>query len=399
MDIREWEYRRGYVEVNLDNIIANMQSMKEHIAENTKILAVIKTDGYGHGGVPIANAIEGLDYLFGFAVATAEEAFELRREGVKKPILVLSHTFPYAYEQFVGQDIRVTVFRRDSLQELNALALKMGKKAKVHIKVDTGMGRIGITPDAQGAAFVKEALALPGIEVEGIFTHFACADEADKTSAGKQLALYKAFVETVEKENDCKIPLHHCSNSAGIMELPQANMDLVRAGITLYGLLPSEEVDAQCMAMKPALSLHSHVVYVKTLHAGQTVSYGSHFVADKDTRVATIPLGYGDGYPRSLSDGRGYVLIRGQKAPILGRVCMDQFMVDVTHIDAVTQGDKVTLIGQDGSEKISADFLGELSGRFNYELVCDLNQRLPRVYIKDGKIAGLRQHGVAMTLK
>lgn len=393
MDVREWEFQRGYVEVNLDNIIANMQSMKEHICKDTRILAVIKTDGYGHGGVPIAKAIEGLDYLFGFAVATAEEAFELRREGIQKPILVLSYTFPYAYEHFVEQDIRVTIFRRDSLQELSRIAVQKGKKARVHIKVDTGMGRIGISPNEEGMAFAEEALKLPGIEVEGIFTHFACADEADKKSAEAQIALYKDFVERLEAKCGCEIPLHHCSNSAGIIDLPQANMDLVRAGITLYGLLPSNEVEAKRLDLKPALSLHSHVVYVKTIHAGQTVSYGSRFVARKDTRVATVPLGYGDGYPRSLSDGKGYVLIRGQRAPILGRVCMDQFMVDVTHIDGVTEGDKVTLIGENGEERISADFLGELSGRFNYELVCDLNQRLPRVYIKEDVIHSFWQHG------
>lgn len=393
MDVREWEFQRGYVEVNLDNILSNMESMKAHIAENTRILAVIKTDGYGHGGVPIAKAIEDLDYLFGFAVATAEEAFELRRESITKPILVLSYTFPYAYERFVESDIRVTVFRRDSLLALNEKALEKGKKAKVHIKVDTGMGRIGITPDDSGMDFVEEALQLPGIEVEGIFTHFACADEADKTSAEKQIALYSSFVSNVEEKFRCKIPLHHCSNSAGIIDLPQANMDLVRAGITLYGLLPSGEVDEKRVALKPALSLHSHVVYVKTLQKGQTVSYGSRFVAAKETRVATVPLGYGDGYPRSLSDGKGYVLIKGHKAPILGRVCMDQFMVDVTDLPQVAEGDKVTLIGRSGEESIGADFLGELSGRFNYELVCDLNQRLPRVYIKDGVISSYLQHG------
>lgn len=392
MDIREWEFQRGYVEVNLDHIIANMESMKSHIAVGTKILAVIKTDGYGHGGVPIAKAVESLDYLFGFAVATAEEAFELRDAGISKPILVLSYTFPYAYERFIEQDIRVTVFRKDSLEELNRIATQKGKKAMVHIKTDTGMGRIGILPDESGVDFVKTALAMPGIEVEGIFTHFACADECDKTSARKQLQLFADFADRAESRTGVKIPLHHCSNSAGIMDLPEANMDLVRAGITLYGLLPSAEVDSAQMVLKPALSLHSHIVYLKTIHKGQTVSYGSRFVATADTKVATVPLGYGDGYPRSLSDGKGFVLIKGKKAPILGRVCMDQFMVDVSHIEDVCEGDKVTLIGEDGHEFISADYLGELSGRFNYELVCDLNQRLPRVYIRNGRIDSFWQH-------
>lgn len=386
MDVREWEFQRGYVEVNLDYILENLENMKKHIASQTKMIAVIKTDGYGHGGVPIAKAVEKAEYLFGFAVATAEEAFELRNAGIKKPILILSYTFPYAYPELIRQDIRITVFREDALKELSMAAAEVGKNALVHIKVDTGMGRIGIMPDETGISFVEKAFETPGIEVEGIYTHFACADEADKTSAYAQIALYQEFTEKAQQRTGRKIPLHHCSNSAGILDIPQANMDLVRAGITLYGLMPSDEVSRDTVLLKPALSLHSHVVYVKTIHKGQTVSYGSKFVAEEDTRVATIPLGYGDGYPRSLSQGRGYVLIKGCKAPILGRVCMDQFMVDVTHIEDVSEGDKVTLIGYDGKEHISADYLGELSGRFNYELVCDLNQRLPRVYIKDGKV-------------
>lgn len=385
MDVREWEFQRGYVEVNLDYIVENLQNMKAHIAPQTQILAVIKTDGYGHGGIPIAKCVEQLDYLFGFAVATAEEAFELREAGITKPILVLSYTFPYAYPRLVEEDIRVTVFRKDTLEALSQAAEDAGKKAKVHIKVDTGMGRIGIMPDETGAAFVKKALTTQGIEIEGIYTHFACADELDKTSARRQIQKYCSFVEAVEQENACKIPIHHCSNSAGILELPEANMDLVRAGITLYGLMPSDEVSPKQVVLQPALSLHSHIVYIKTIHEGQTVSYGSRFVAKKDTRVATIPLGYGDGYPRSLSS-KGYVLIRGEKAPILGRVCMDQFMVDVTDIPQAQEGDLVTLIGKNGEKSITADFLGELSGRFNYELVCDLNQRLPRVYIKNSKV-------------
>lgn len=385
MDIREWEYQRGYVEVNLDHIIFNLDNMKRYIADNTKILAVIKTDGYGHGGIPIAKNIEYLDYLFGFAVATAEEAFELRDAGIRKPILVLSYTFPYAYKRFIEEDIRITVFRKDTLEELNKVAQEVGKRAKVHIKVDTGMGRIGISPNRAGEEFVENALQMSGIRVEGIYTHLACADEADTTSAMNQVTAFVNFVNCVENNNHTTIPIHHCSNSAGILQMKSANMDLVRAGITLYGLLPSSEVDTSSVRLKPALSLHSHVVYVKKLYPGQTVSYGSRFMAEKEMLVATIPLGYGDGYPRSLSS-KGYVLICGKKAPILGRVCMDQFMVDVTHIPHVKEGDKVTLIGQNGEECITADFLGDLSGRFNYELVCDLNQRLPRVYIKNQEI-------------
>lgn len=385
MDVREWEYQRGYVEVNLDYIINNLDNMKKHISKETKILGVIKTDGYGHGGIPIAKNIENLDFLFGFAVATAEEAFELREAGIQKPILVLSYTFPYAYKGFVEKDIRITVFRKDTLVELSKIAGEVGKEAIVHIKVDTGMGRIGIKPDKSGEEFVKKALETSGICVEGIYTHFACADEEDKTSARNQLSSFTSFVEKIESDNQVRIPIHHCSNSAGIMELPEANMDLVRAGITLYGLMPSKEVNSYTIQLKPALSLHSHIVFVKTLKPGETVSYGSKFIAEKEVKVATVPLGYGDGYPRSLSS-KGYVLIHGKKAPILGRICMDQFMVEVTDIPEAKEGDLVTLIGENNGEEITADTLGDLSGRFNYELVCDLNQRLPRVYIRNGKI-------------
>ena len=385
MDVREWEYQRGYVEVNLDYIVENLENMKKNIASDTQILAVIKTDGYGHGGIPIARHIESLDFLYGFAVATAEEAFELREAGVTKPILVLSYTFPYAYERLIREEIRITVFRKDTLQDLRKASEKVGKTASVHIKVDTGMGRIGIQPDEEGELFVIAALETKGVCVEGIYTHFACADEEDLTSAKNQIQRFNDFTQNVEEKFSYRIPIHHCSNSAGILALPEANMNLVRAGITMYGLLPSPEMAKTQVPLKPVLSLHSHIVYVKELRKGQTVSYGSKFTAEKTTIVATIPLGYGDGYPRSLSS-RGYVLIRGQKAPILGRVCMDQFMVDVTQIANVKEGDLVTLIGSNGDETITANDLGELSGRFNYELVCDLNQRLPRVYIKDRKV-------------
>lgn len=385
MDVREWEYQRGYVEVNLDYITQNLESMKQNIACDTQILAVIKTDGYGHGGIPIARHIEALDFLFGFAVATAEEAFELREAGIQKPILVLSYTFPYAYERLIEEDIRITIFRKDTLEDLRIASEKVGKTARVHIKVDTGMGRIGIQPDEQGESFVQKVLETKGVLLEGIYTHFACADEEDLTSAKNQIRKFCEFASRVEEKLEYRIPIHHCSNSAGILALPEANMDLVRAGITMYGLLPSMEMADTKVPLKPALSLHSHIVYVKELQKGQTVSYGSKFVAQKATRVATIPLGYGDGYPRSLSSC-GFVLIRGQKAPILGRVCMDQFMVDVTEIPDAIEGDLVTLIGSNGAEIITANELGELSGRFNYELVCDLNQRLPRVYIKDQKV-------------
>ena len=384
-------YQRVWAEVDLDAIWENMVHMKENIAEKTKILAVIKTDGYGHGGVPIAKMLEQLDFMFGYAAATYEEAHVLREAGVKKPILILGYTFPYFYEELIREEIRPAVYRRDTVEELAAAAAKVGKKAKVHIKVDTGMGRIGITPDEEGLEFVRFLIEHPELEVEGIFTHFAKSDETDKTSANHQLELFQNFIDRIQTELGLTIPVKHCSNSAAILEMPQANMDMVRAGITTYGLYPSEEVSKDIVPLRAAMSLYSHIVYCKTIHAGQSVSYGGLFTAQKDTRVATIPVGYGDGYPRSLS-GKGYVLIRGKKAPILGRVCMDQFMVDISEIPGVMEGDKVTLLGVDGTERITAEELGELSGRFNYEFVCDLGKRIPRVYIQHGEITEVRDY-------
>lgn len=374
------QYARGYALVDLDAIVSNMKNMKAHIKADTKMIGVIKTDGYGHGSVPIAKKLAAYDFMYGFAVATAEEAFELRDNDINLPILVLGYTFPYSYERMIAQDIRSTVFRLDTVEALAAEAKKQQKKAKVHIKVDTGMNRIGIKPDQEGFSFVEQISRMENIEIEGVFTHFASADEKDKTNARKQLAKFKEFTDRIEKELGLTGLIKDCSNSAGILEMPEANMDMVRAGITLYGLAPSADVDMSVVDLKPALSLYSTVVYTKWLAVGEPVSYGGTYVTDKETRIATIPLGYGDGYPRSLS-GKGYVLIRGKKAPIIGRVCMDQFMVDVTDIDGVCEGDKVTLIGRDGEEEISANELGELSGRFNYELMCDLGKRIPRVYI------------------
>ena len=374
--------RRGYAEIDLDAIVENMVNMKKNLASETKMIGVIKTNGYGHGSVPIARVLEPLDFMFGFAVATFEEACALREAGIRKPLLILGYAFPYSYEEMAEKEIRPAVFRYDMIEQLDEAGRKAGKPVKVHIKVDTGMSRIGITPDESGLEFVRTLMEKEGIEIEGIFTHFSKADEADKTNAKIQLEMFRKFIAMIEERLNLRIPIKHCSNSAGILELPEANMDVVRAGITLYGLYPSDEVKKDIVPLRPALSLYSEVVYCKTIHEGQSVSYGGTFTAKEDMRIATIPLGYGDGYPRSLS-GKGYVLIRGKKAPILGRVCMDQFMVDVTKIPEVTEGDRVTLIGYDGEEHISAELLGELSGRFNYELVCDLGQRIPRLYHKN----------------
>ena len=385
------KYQRVYAAVDLDAICYNMEHMHANLKPGTRMIGVIKTDGYGHGAVPIGRELEKLDYVFGYAVATAEEALILRHAGLTKPILILGYTFPYCYEELIRQEIRPAVFRQDTIDELAACAARLHKTVKVHIKVDTGMTRVGIRPDESGLAFVDKVLHTEGIELEGIFTHFARADETDKSCARKQLDRFREFIRQIEKSFDYSIPVKHCSNSAGIVELPEANMDVVRAGITLYGLWPSDEVSRDIVPLKPALTLKSHIVYIKEVDEGVAISYGGTYVTPKKMRVATIPVGYGDGYPRGLSN-KGYVLIRGKKAPILGRVCMDQFMVSVEDIPDAQEGDEVTLIGADGTEQITMEELGGLSGRFNYELACDLGKRIPRVYMKDGVMVSSKDY-------
>ncbi|MDE6388896.1 MAG: alanine racemase [Lachnospiraceae bacterium] len=384
-------YQRVYAEIDLDAICYNMEQMHNNLPEGTRMIGVIKTDGYGHGAVQIGRELELIDYVFGYAVATAEEAMILRHAGLKKPILILGYTFSYCYEDLIRYDIRPTVFREDMIEELSACALKMGKSVKVHVKVDTGMTRIGVRPDESGMEFVEKVLHTKGIELEGVFTHFARADETDKSSAREQLIRMEDFVSDLEEKYHFRIPIKHCSNSAGIVELPEACMDAVRAGITLYGLWPSAEVSRDIVDLKPVLSLKSHIVYLKEVGEGVSVSYGGTYVTPKKMRIATIPLGYGDGYPRGLSN-KGYVLIRGKKAPILGRVCMDQFMVSVDDIPDAKEGDEVTLIGMDGQYRITMEELGELSGRFNYEFACDLGKRIPRVYLKKGQITETKDY-------
>ena len=384
-------YQRVYAAIDLDAVCYNMEQMHGNLSAHTKMIGVIKTDGYGHGAVQIGRELEKMDYVFGYAVATAEEALILRHAGLGKPILILGYTFPYCYADLIRQDIRPAVFREDTVDELAACARRIGKSAKVHVKVDTGMTRVGIRPDESGLTFVDKVLHTEGIELEGMFTHFARADERDKTAAMEQLTQIRDFMNLVEKESGYRIPVKHCANSAGLIEIREADMDVVRAGITLYGLWPSQEVSQDIVNLQPVLSLKSHIVYIKEVEAGVPVSYGGTYVTPKRMRIATIPVGYGDGYPRGLS-GKGYVLIRGRRAPILGRVCMDQFMVSVEERPEAAEGDEVTLIGMDGKEQITMEELGELSGRFNYELACDLGKRIPRVYLKNGRITATKDY-------
>lgn len=371
--------------IDLSAISFNMESMHRNLKPGTGMIAVVKTDAYGHGAAVISKRVEPLPYLWGFAVATFEEAKELRMAGIQKPILILGYIFPYCYGELARLQIRPAVFRPDMLEELAQAAEKAGGSVHIHAAVDTGMSRIGVTPDDRGLAFIRRALELQDkglLCLEGIFTHFSRADETDLDHTRGQLRKFSDFTGRIEEELGYRIPLRHCSNSAGIIRLPESNFDLVRAGITLYGLWPSADVPRTPVPLRPVMSLQSHIVYVKTVPAKTQVSYGGTYVTTGEETIATVPVGYGDGYPRSLSN-KGYVLIRGQKAPIRGRVCMDQMMVDVSHIPGVREGDPVTLIGEDGELCITMEDLGDLSGRFNYELACDISPRVPRVFVDD----------------
>ena len=378
-------YSRVYAKIDLDAIAYNMEQMKQNIRPETKVMAVIKADGYGHGAVQIAEMMERWNYIWGFAVATLDEAVVLRTEGIQKPILVLGCVFPDQYMEMLKHEIRMNIYTEEMAESISRMAAREGKTACMHIKLDTGMSRLGFGINEQSAETIKRISKMPNVNMEGIFTHFTKADEKDKSFTKKQIQEFVWMTERL-KEKNVRFTYEHCSNSAGIIDVPEANFDIVRAGISTYGLYPSEEVDKTNVKLKPALALKSHVAFVKEIERGTPVSYGGTFVAKEKMKIATIPVGYADGYPRSLSN-KGYVLIRGKKAPILGRVCMDQFMVDVTQIEGVSFGDKVTMIGKDGNEILPVEVLSELSGRFNYEFVCDLGKRIPRVYVRDGKIA------------
>ena len=379
--------QRVYAKVDLDALLSNVEQIKGRLKENTKIVAVLKADGYGHGCLPIALTLEEVPYVWGFAIATAEEAMELREAGIKKPILILGYSFEDSYEELVKNDICPTIISMEMAKKYSEVGKRLNKDVNCHIKIDTGMSRIGYQVNEDSVKEIKEIATLPHLKMDGIFTHFARSDEKDKTFTTKQFDAFETMISNLENVG-VTFKNHHCANSAAILEYPDASLDLARAGIILYGLWPSDEVKRD-IKLRPVLSLYSHVVHVKTLPKGRTISYGGTVTLEKDTRIATIPVGYADGYCRGLSSV-GYVLIRGKKAPILGRVCMDQFMVDVSDISDVEVMDLVTLIGKDHDNEITLEDLGELSGRFNYEFACDLGMRIPRLYYKDGKLVDIK---------
>lgn len=383
-------YSRVYAQVDLDAIRYNMEQMRRIIHPDTKIMGVIKADGYGHGAIPIGCELEKLDNVWGYATATVEEALILHRNGLNKPILTLGASFPEQYPALADEGIRATVFSLRQAQEMESFAQKTEKKIIIHIKIDTGLSRLGFQVTETAADEIAQIYHMPHMVMEGLFTHFAKSDARDKTMTNEQMENFRKMQEML-KERGVTIPISHCSNSAAIIDMPKANMNVVRAGISLYGLWPSDEVRKENIDLKPALSLKSQIVFLKELEKGRSISYGATYQTTELQRIATIPVGYGDGYPRSLS-GKGYVLIHGKRAPVCGRICMDQFMVDVTRIPEAVEGDEVILIGSDGQERITMEEIGDLSGRFNYEFACDLGKRIPRVYVKNGIVTETKDY-------
>lgn len=377
-----YQYYRCFAAIDLTAIEHNVKALQAKLAPGVKTCAVVKANAYGHGAVRVAKHIGNLvDY---FAVACLEEALELREGGIKKPVLVLSYTHPSRYIDLISNNVTATVYNLQEAELLSETAVHMGKTVKVHIAVDTGMARIGFQPVAESAKTVARIAKLPNLVAEGIFSHYACADCADKTDKNRQTDVFDSFLDMLAQLG-VTFPIRHICNSAGTME-GEKRYDMCRLGVAMYGLYPSEEMDKAAIALKPAMEVISHVVHVKTVPAGTQIGYGHIYTAPSQRKIATVSIGYADGYNRCLT-GVGYVLIKGKKAPIVGKVCMDQIMVDVTDIDEeIHVGNHAVVLGKSRDAELSAETLGAMCHSFNYEVVCTFMPRVARVYYIGGKM-------------
>ena len=373
------KFDNTHVTIDLDIISENFRAIREKAG--VPVMAIIKADAYGHGAIQVARQLQG-DCAF-FGVSSMLEAMELRQAGLQNPILILGHTPVRSFSTAIREGIRPTIFHYEDAVALSDAAVRKDLIAPFHFAVDTGMGRLGFQATQEDADICAKIAALPNLRAEGIFSHFATADCEDLSRAKEQATLFDRFCAML-KDRGVEIPIRHMDNSAGLMNFDN-HYEMVRSGIVTYGLYPSHEVDPALLVLKPALSWRSRVTHVKLLEAGRPISYGGTYVTDRPTMVATVPVGYADGYRRSLSN-QFYVLIGGKKAPILGRVCMDQLMVDVTHIPNVQVNDQVTLVGTDGHETITMEQAAEAAGSFNYEFVCGISRRVPRYYYRDGQV-------------
>lgn len=380
--------RPVWAEIDLDKAAYNMKNIKK-LAKDKEVIAVVKADCYGHGADDLVPVFleNGASRL---AVAILTEGIELRKKNITAPIMILGYTPLNLSEELINNDIEQTVYDLEYAEKLSEIAEKMGKKAKIHIALDTGMGRIGFIPNEKSIEDVAKIASLKGIELIGIFTHFSTADEKDKTYTYEQFEKITNFIEALEKRG-INIPLKHVSNSGAIMDMPETYLDAVRAGIILYGYYPSNEVNKERLDIEPILTLKTTVSHVKEVEEGTSISYGRTFITKRKSIIATIPIGYADGYSRLLS-GKAKVIINGKFAPVVGRICMDQCMIDVTDVGEVKVGDEVILLGQEGNLKFNADDFAEIMGTINYEITCMLKQRIPRVYIKEGKVVNVRNY-------
>ncbi len=369
--------------VDLDAIASNIKNIRAKVDKNSGIIGIIKADAYGHGSVETAKVLldNGADWL---AVAVVDEGLNLRKNGITAPILLLGYTPELRLNDVINNGFIQTVYSYDTAKKLSEAASALGKKAVIHIKIDTGMGRIGYRVNEESADEIVKISKLPNIDVNGMFTHFSTADEADKAYTLEQ---YNKFVKMNDmlEERGLHIPVKHAANSAAIMDFDNMMFNMVRPGIILYGAYPSDEVKKENLSLSPAMSIKTHVSYVKDVNEGDSISYGRKYTAPSKRRIATIPVGYADGFIRAYSNG-GKVLVRGEYAPIVGRICMDQFMVDVTDIDGVEVNDEVVLMGKQGDKEITADFIASVLDTINYEVFCTLSKRVPRQYIQNGKI-------------
>lgn len=374
--------KRIYAKINLDSIAKNIGIVREKLGKDVRIMGIVKADGYGHGAVEVSTLLSEIG-VKDLGVATAGEAVYLRKNGIDSKILILGHTFPEDFSSVLTHNIDLTVFDLPSAEMLSEKAVENGKKAGVYIKIDVGMGRLGFQADKNGEEDIKKLFNLRGLNILGAFAHFPCADSADKTASEAQRQKFFEFTDKIIADG-FPLPCRHIYNSAAAISLGGRYGDMVRCGIVTYGLYPSEELKDVC-TLYPAMEIKSSISFIKDVPSGFTVSYGSTFVTDKPTKVATVTAGYSDGYPRYLSN-KGEVLVHGMRCRIIGRVCMDQFMIDVTAVPDVKSGDEVTLVGTDGKEIISIEDISDPEARFNYETVCLINKRVPRVYVKGREI-------------
>lgn len=366
----------SWAEIDLRAIRGNIAEINRVLEPQTGLMAVVKANAYGHGMLEVSKVcIEaGASYL---AVANPQEALTLRGNGIDVPVLVLGWMPPEDAAAMVEHQVDITVFEPETAVVLSRAAVAAGQTARIHLKIDTGMGRLGFDPSPRSLQTIQTIAGLPGIFIQGIFSHLATSDEKDKTFAYEQLEVFKQFIAELHKLG-IEIPIRHLANSGAIMEMPETHLDMVRAGIILYGLYPSDEVDHSKIKLIPAMSLKSKVSFVKTMTAGQGVSYGRTYVSQDEIKVATVPIGYADGYNRLFSNC-GWAMIGGHKVPLIGRVCMDQVMFDVTGLDQVQPGDEVILFGKP-EDGVTADDLAALIGTINYEIVCSPHSRVVRTF-------------------